>query len=200
VISILTGTVLETRIDSLIVNLGGAGLLVVCSPDTIAGTQVGHTISLYTSLVVREESLTLFGFDTADNRDLFEVVQGVSGFGPKLAFTILATLPGDQLREAISSEDIARLTKTPGVGSKGAARLVLELKDRIGYSANRNVNLVGLWQEQVTQGLTGLGWNAKDVGRALTILNQETLAQESHGQTLSTPELLRRALQILGTS
>ena len=194
-ITILTGTVLETRIDSLVVNLGGAGLHVLCSPDTIATTQVGQTISLYTSLVVREESLTLFGFDTADNRDLFEVVQGVSGFGPKLAFTILATLPGDQLRDAIAREDISRLTKTPGVGTKGAARLVLELKDRIGYTATRNVNLGGVWQEQVTQGLTGLGWNAKDAARALTLLTQET-----QGEQLSIPELLRRALQILGTS
>jgi holliday junction DNA helicase RuvA len=195
VISILTGTVLETRIDSLVVNLGGAGLHVLCSPDTITTTQVGHTISLYTSLVVREESLTLFGFDTADNRDLFEVVQGVSGFGPKLAFTILATLPGDQLREAIANEDIARLTKTPGVGSKGAARLVLELKDRIGYTSNRNGHPIGAWQDQVTLGLTGLGWNSKDAARALTLL-----AQETQGEQLSTSELLRRALQILGTS
>jgi len=195
VIAILTGTVLETRLDSLIVNLGGAGLHVLCSPDTIATTQVGHTISLYTSLVVREESLTLFGFDTADNRDLFEVVQGVSGFGPKLAFTILATLPGDQLREAIANEDIARLTKTPGVGSKGAARLVLELKDRIGYSANRNINPANAWQEQVVQGLTGLGWNVKDAQRALN-----TLSQEAQGEQLSIPELLRRALQILGSA
>ena len=194
-IAILTGTVLETRIDSLVVNLGGAGLQVLCSPDTIAATQVGHTISLYTSLVVREESLTLFGFDTADNRDLFEVVQGVSGFGPKLAFTILATLPGDQLREAIASEDTARLTKTPGVGAKGAARLVLELKDRIGYTANKNVNLGSAWHEQVSQGLIGLGWNAKDAQRAL-----QTLSQETQGEQLSVPELLRRALQILGTS
>ena len=194
-ITILTGTVLETRIDSLVVNLGGAGLQVLCSPDTIASTQVGHTISLYTSLVVREDSLTLFGFDSADNRDLFEVVQGVSGFGPKLAFTILATLPGDQLREAIAHEDTARLTKTPGVGAKGAARLVLELKDRIGYTANRNVTLAGAWQDQVAQGLIGLGWNAKDAQRALSALTQET-----QGEQLSIPELLRRALQILGTS
>jgi Holliday junction DNA helicase RuvA len=195
VITILTGTVLETRIDSLVVNLGGAGLQVLCSPDTIASTQVGHTVSLYTSLVVREDSLTLFGFDTADNRDLFEVVQGVSGFGPKLAFTILATLPGDQLREAISGEDIARLTKTPGVGAKGAARLVLELKDRIGYTSNRNVTMTSGWQDQVAQGLMGLGWNAKDAQRALSTLTQETQEEQ-----LSVPELLRRALQILGTS
>jgi Holliday junction DNA helicase RuvA len=194
-IAILTGAVLETRIDSLVVNLGGAGLQVLCSPDTIATTQVGQTISLYTSLVVREDSLTLFGFDTADNRDLFEVVQGVSGFGPKLAFTILATLPGDKLREAIASEDIARLTKTPGVGAKGAARLVLELKDRIGYTANRSIDLGQAWQDQVAQGLIGLGWNAKDAQRALS-----ALAQEAQGEQRSVPELLRRALQILGTS
>jgi len=194
-IAILTGTVLETRIDSLVVNLGGVGLQVLCAPNTIASTQVGHTVSLFTSLVVREDSLTLFGFDTADNRDLFEVVQGVSGFGPKLAFTILATLPGDQLREAIANEDIPRLTKTPGVGAKGAARLVLELKDRIGYTSNRNISLAQAWQDQVTQGLVGLGWNVKDAQRALTLLAQETQAEQ-----LSVPELLRRALQILGTS
>ena len=187
------GQVLETRLDSLVVSIGGVGLSVMCSPDTIASAQVGKTIALHTSLVVREDSLTLFGFTSAQSRELFELIQSVSGFGPRLAFTIISTMEPEALREAIASEDVGRLTKTPGVGTKGASRLILELKDRIGASKSSGQTTGVAWQAQVEQALIGLGWSAKDAQSAVL-----TVSTNYDATTSSIPELLKFALQELG--
>jgi Holliday junction DNA helicase RuvA len=193
-IASIAGDVLETRIDSLVIALGGVGMQVMCSPQTISMARVGQKISLSTSLVVREDSLTLFGFESAESRELFEIIQGVSGFGPKLAFTVLASMSAEDLRAAIANEDIARLTKTPGVGNKGAQRLVLELKDRIGYAgAPTAAASASGWQEQVTQALVGLGWTNKDANKAVT-----TLASQADVDSDDVAGLLRQALQLLG--
>ena len=194
-ISSLRGPVLEIRLDSLVIGVGGVGMSVMCSPDTISQARLEKEITLFTSLIVREDSLTLFGFANAENREMFEVVQGVSGFGPKLAFTILSSLPADELRNAIGNEDVARLKQTPGVGAKGAQRLVLELKDRIGTptaGVKRSSGKDSGWQIQVEQGLLGLGWSSRDAQRAIT-----AVIEEGGSDTQGTPELLRRALQIL---
>jgi Holliday junction DNA helicase RuvA len=129
---------------------------------------------------------------------MFEIVQGVSGFGPKLAFTIISSLPADELRTAIGNEDVARLKQTPGVGAKGAQRLVLELKDRIGTPSSgikRTGSTGSQWQIQVEQGLLGLGWTPRDAQRAIS-----AVIEEGATDTQETPELLRRALQILAGS
>ena len=194
-ISSLRGPVLEIRLDSLVIGVGGVGMTVMCSPDTISQARIDQEITLFTSLIVREDSLTLFGFANSENREMFEVVQGVSGFGPKLAFTILSSLPADELRTAIGNEDVARLKQTPGVGAKGAQRLVLELKDRIGApssGAKRSSSKEAQWQIQVEQGLLGLGWSPRDAQRAITAVIEEGVTDSQ-----ATPELLRRALQIL---
>jgi Holliday junction DNA helicase RuvA len=194
-ISSLRGPVLEIRLDSLVVAVGGVGMTVMCSPDTISQARIDQEITLFTSLIVREDSLTLFGFANSENREMFEVVQGVSGFGPKLAFTILSSLPAEELRTAIGNEDVARLKQTPGVGAKGAQRLVLELKDRIGTPSNgakRSASKDAQWQIQVEQGLLGLGWSPRDAQRAISAVLEEGVTD-----TQATPELLRRALQIL---
>lgn len=194
-ISSLRGPVLEIRLDSLVIGVGGVGMTVMCSPDTISQARTDQEITLFTSLIVREDSLTLFGFANSENREMFEVVQGVSGFGPKLAFTILSSLPADELRTAIGNEDVARLKQTPGVGAKGAQRLVLELKDRIGTpssGAKHNSSKGAQWQIQVEQGLLGLGWSPRDAQRAITAVIEEGVTDSQ-----ATPELLRRALQIL---
>ena len=194
-ISSLRGPVLEIRLDSLVIGVGGVGMTVMCSPDTISQARVDQEITLFTSLIVREDSLTLFGFANSENREMFEVVQGVSGFGPKLAFTILSSLPADELRTAIGNEDVARLKQTPGVGAKGAQRLVLELKDRIGTPTSgvkRSASKEAQWQIQVEQGLLGLGWSPRDAQRAISAVIEEGVTD-----TQATPELLRRALQIL---
>jgi Holliday junction DNA helicase RuvA len=194
-ISSLRGPVLEIRLDSLVIGVGGVGMTVMCSPDTISQARIDQEITLFTSLIVREDSLTLFGFANSENREMFEVVQGVSGFGPKLAFTILSSLPADELRTAIGNEDVARLKQTPGVGAKGAQRLVLELKDRIGTptsGAKRSASKEAQWQIQVEQGLLGLGWSPRDAQRAISAVIEEGVTDSQ-----ATPELLRRALQIL---
>lgn len=197
-ISTITGKVLETKIDGLVVNVGGLGFFILCAPDLIAKAKLGSEITICTSLVVREDSLTLFGFETAQSRELFELVQSVSGFGPKLAFTILAAMAPEDFREAIASEDVNRLKQTPGVGAKGAQRLVLELKDRVntftGSTHNKSTS-VG-WKVQVEQGLIGLGWTAKDASRAISAVSEE-VNQSSEQADLDVSHLLKRALQIL---
>jgi len=177
----------------LVFSVGGVGLSILCSPDTIANAQSGHTIALHTSLVVREDSLTLFGFTSTDSRDLFELIQSVSGFGPRLAFTILSSMSAHELRNAIAREDTARLTKTPGVGAKGASRLILELKDRVGESAPGQVGDLGDWQAQVQQALIGLGWSNKDASLAI---NKVSASIDHTG--LTAAELLKLALVELG--
>lgn len=188
-IASISGKVLETRIDGLVVSIGGVGMLVMCAPQTVAVARVGQDISLSTSLIVREDSLTLYGFESAESRELFDIIQNVSGFGAKLAFTIVSTLTPDELRSAIGNEDVVRLTKTPGVGAKGAQRLILELKDRIGYVSSAG-EIDSSTVRQVQQALVGLGYSAKDASRATQNLEQ--------GSDVAT--LLKNALQILGNS
>jgi Holliday junction DNA helicase RuvA len=192
-IASVSGEVLDARLDCLVISVGGVGLAVMCSPDTIASARIGEKVSLQTSLIVREDSLTLFGFTSADSRELFELIQSVSGFGPRLAFTILSSMSADELRNAISQEDVVRLTKTPGVGSKGASRLILELKDRVGQTKTQGSDGYADWQGQVEQALTGLGWSAKDAHAAVI---QVVANYEGHNN--SVPELLKLALQELG--
>ena len=195
-IASINGKVLETRVDGLVINLGGLGMFVLCAPDLIAKAKVGEEIFVHTALIVREDSLTLFGFETVASRELFDLVQSVSGFGPKLAFTILAAMSPDDFKQAIANEDLVRLKQTPGVGAKGAQRLILELKDRIGVVATSGSSNTGSWQQQVEQGLVGLGWSPKEAAKAV-----QSVADESDSESLVNPEvgkLLKRALQILG--
>lgn len=195
-IASINGKVLETRVDGLVINLGGLGMFVLCAPDLIAKAKIGEEISVQTALIVREDSLTLFGFETVASRELFDLVQSVSGFGPKLAFTILAAMSPDDFKQAIANEDLVRLKQTPGVGAKGAQRLILELKDRVGVVATSGLSKSGSWQQQVEQGLIGLGWSPKEAAKAV-----QSVADESDSQSLDNPEvakLLKRALQILG--
>lgn len=194
-IASIHGKVLETRIDGLVINLGGLGMFVLCSPNVIAKAKVGEEIFVHTSLVVREDSLTLFGFESQLSRELFELVQSVSGFGPKLAFTILAAMTADDFRQAVANEDVARLKQTPGVGAKGAQRLVLELKDRVGVVTDSDVRgfKASIWQTQVEQGLIGLGWSAKEAAKAVSAVAEEGVSNDD------VAVLLKRALQILAS-
>lgn len=190
-IASVNGKVLETRIDGLVISIGGVGMLVMCAPQTVAQARVGEEILLATSLIVREDSLTLYGFESAESRELFDVIQSVSGFGAKLAFTIVSTFTPEELRNAIGREDVVRLTKTPGVGAKGAQRLILELKDRIGYVGGVDSTSSNAIQ-QVQQALMGLGYTAKDASRATQELDFTT--------TEDVASLLKSALQVLGNS
>ena len=134
-IASVRGRVTAVAPDSAVIEVGGVGLSVQCAPGTLAGLKAGAEARLATSLVVREDSLTLYGFADDDEKQLFELLQTASGVGPRLAQAVLAVHQPDAVRRAVAGGDIAALTRVPGIGKKGAERLVLELRDRIGMVA-----------------------------------------------------------------
>lgn len=197
-IALLTGTVAQLGPTSAVLDVGGFGVLVQCNPATSAGLRIGDPATLSTSLVVREDSLTLYGFGSVDEREFFELLLTATGVGPKLAQAALAVLSPDDLRRAITGEDLVRLMKVPGVGRKGAQRMVLELKDKIHIVAPASPTAPStasgpLWREQVAQGLEGLGWSARDADAACT--DVEHLVDED--SQVSVAVLMRAALQTL---
>ena len=197
-IAFVRGEVAAVTLTSAVLEVGGVGLELVCTPGTLATLRAGHTATLPTSMVVREDSLTLFGFLDEDEKSTFELVQTASGVGPKLAQAMLAVLTPDDLRAAVAGDDVKTLTRVPGIGQKGAQRIILELKDRLGApsgAARRGVVAPAAepWREQVRQGLVGLGWSARDAGRAI-----ETVAvDEDPGPSPDVGALLRAALRSL---
>jgi Holliday junction DNA helicase RuvA len=200
VIASLRGTVLQVGPTSAVVEVGGLGVLALCSPGTVAGLRVGQPATLATSLVVRDDSLTLYGFASVDERELFELLLTATGVGPKLAQAALAVLPPDQLRSAIASENLVQLCKVPGIGRKGAQRMVIELKDKIGavglgLSAEPHTSPTGqpAWRDQVARGLVGLGWSERDADAACSEV--EPMVAEDPDVTVAV--LMRAALQSL---
>ena len=131
-IAFVKGNVAGVTLTSAVVEVGGVGLELNCTPNTLATLRVGAPATLPTSMVVREDSLTLFGFLDDDEKTVFELLQTASGVGPKLAQAMLAVHSPDELRRAVGAEDVKALTMVPGIGQKGAQRIILELKDRIG--------------------------------------------------------------------
>jgi holliday junction DNA helicase RuvA len=173
-IAFVKGRVEALTLTSAVIEVGGVGMQVWCTPGTLAALRVGEETSLPTSLVVREESLTLYGFASIDERDVFELLQTASGVGPKLAQAMLAVHDPDALRRAVSTEDLATLTAVPGIGRKGAQRIVLELKDRLGPpaaettpTASGGQQPAAPWRDQVHTALVGLGWSARDSDAAI---------------------------------
>jgi Holliday junction DNA helicase RuvA len=197
-ISSLTGDVTWVGVDRLIVDVGGVGLSLSCTPQTALSAKIGFRQQFATVLVVREDSLTLYGFDSTDARDTFEAVQTVSGIGPRIALALLATLTPDELRRAVHNRDHAQLTKVPGVGAKSAQRMVLELSGRLGPPSNTDVAApIGSdWREGVCAGLESLGWSRKDAERAVSAIAE----RQDVDLTPATPDigaLLKAALQEL---
>lgn len=195
-IASVSGLVASVSTDSAVVEVGGVGLAVHCTPGTLAGLRVGAETRLATSLVVREDSLTLYGFADDDERHLFELLQTASGVGPRLAQAVLAVLNPDAVRKAISNGDTGALTRVPGIGKKGAERLVLELRDRIGpvpLGAPEQAAGVGNWPAQVHEALVGLGWTAAAAEQAV-----HAVAETLDGPTPPVPVLLRQAIRYLG--
>jgi Holliday junction DNA helicase RuvA len=197
VIAFVRGPVAAIGVDSCVIEVGGVGLQLYCHPGTLAGLRPGQESKLATSMVVREDSLTLYGFADDDEKSLFELLQTASGVGPRLAQAALAVLSPDQLRQAVAREDLAMLMKVPGVGKKVAQRLVLELKDKIGAPSKmvtgRPLQATEAWREQVHAGLVGLGWSARDAEDAVIAVSP--LAADSAEP--SVPDLLRAALRAL---
>jgi Holliday junction DNA helicase RuvA len=195
VIAFVRGEVAAVTLTSAVVEVGGVGLEVMCTPNTLATLRTGQTALLPTSMVVREDSLTLFGFADEDEKQVFELVQTASGVGPKLAQAMLAVLTPDAIRRAVAGDDVRTLTSVPGIGQKGAQRIILELKDRIGVSVAASGGgapmLVEPWRDQVQQGLVGLGWSAKDADKAVEAVSEQA------GEQPDVAALLRAALRTL---
>lgn len=177
----LNGMVAGVGPDGAVIDVGGVGLRVQCTPDTLASLKPGEPARVATSLVVREDSLTLFGFGTDDERNVFELLQTASGIGPRLALAMLAVHSPDALRRALAAEDLNALTMVPGIGRKGAQRIVLELKDRLGAPGDASGNGAvparkgeQSWRDQVQSGLTNLGWSARDAEAAIAAVEAES--------------------------
>lgn len=198
-ISFVSGRVAAAGPDGAVVDVGGVGLAVQCTPATLAGLRVGEQALVPTSLVVREDSLTLYGFADEDERTVFEMLQTASGVGPRVALAMLATHTPDTLRRAVATEDFAVLTQVPGIGPKGARKIVLELKDRLGAPVGAPVPTVPqsrkpAWREQVHAGLVNLGWPARDADAAV----EAVAADLGDGEVPAVATLLKAALKKLG--
>ena len=208
-ISSVRGQVLSISLDRVVIEVGGVGLAVRTTPATLAGLRRGEEARLATTLVVREDSLTLFGFASDEAKELFELVQSVSGVGPKIALALLAVLDPEQLRRALSSGDTVTLTRAPGIGKKGAERLVLELRDKVGSvgsvgsvaavagSGTGAGGPAGLaWRAQISEALVGLGFTAKQADDATAAVAAD--AEDPAVADGDVGVLLRRALGLLG--
>jgi len=197
------GTVAGVAPDGAVIDVGGVGMRVLCTPGTLATLRPGEPAQVATSLVVREDSLTLYGFASDDERNVFELLQTASGVGPRLALAMLAVHAPDALRRAVSTEDLGALTMVPGIGKKGAQRIVLEMKDRLGPPGDgvdgppRVVQRASSWRDQVQSGLVNLGWPARDADQAIAALEDEGVIGASDGDAVDVATVLRAALRKL---
>ncbi|HTY72782.1 MAG TPA: Holliday junction branch migration protein RuvA [Actinomycetes bacterium] len=195
-IAYVSGRVGALAPEQAVIEVGGVGLAVQCTPGTLARLRVGQAAQLATSLVVREDSLTLYGFADDDERCVFELLQTATGVGPRLAQAALAVLTPDELRRAVAAEDLATLVSVPGIGRKGAQRIVLELKDRLGAPVGPGSAAVPAprsadWRGQVHAGLIGLGWSTREADEAVAAVADDA------GETPDVAGLLRAALRTL---
>jgi Holliday junction DNA helicase RuvA len=207
VITFVRGHVAAIRPTEAVVDVGGIGLALHCTPATTSTLRLGDQVQLAASLVVREDSLSLYGFADDDERNVFELLQSASGVGPRLAQAMLSIHSPDELRRAVAMEDIAALCKVPGIGRKGAQRIVIELKDKLGAMTTtpvqpsvrtRNsgsVNGSSKWRSQVHEALLGLGWSAREADRAVDVV-ATTADPDAEADTAA---MLKAALRTLAT-
>ncbi|EMF00829.1 Holliday junction branch migration protein RuvA [Streptomyces mobaraensis NBRC 13819 = DSM 40847] len=198
-IAFVSGPVAALAPDTAVVEVGGVGMAVQCTPTTLATLRVGESARLATSLVVREDSLTLYGFADDDERQTFELLQTASGVGPRLAQAMLAVHSPDALRRAFAAGDEKALTAVPGIGKKGAQKLLLELKDRLGEPvgsapAAAVSSAPAGWREQLHAALVGLGYAPRDAEEAVEAVAPQAAAA---GGAPQVGQLLRAALQTL---
>jgi holliday junction DNA helicase RuvA len=203
-ISFVAGTVAAIAPDSVVVQVGGFGVQVYCAPATIARVRVGEQAKLATSLVVREESLTLYGFADDDERTVFELLQTASGVGPRLAQAMLGVHPPAALRRAVASDDFAALALVPGIGRKTAQRIVLELKDKLAAATLADDIVVlpsggsASWRESVHGALLALGYSTREADDAVLAIAPDADAALADGKSADVSALLRLALRTLG--
>lgn len=198
-IASLTGRVARIDLDSLVLEVGGIGYLVRTTPQALSATRHGSELTLHTELVVREDSLTLYGFPHAEEAETFRTVQSVSGIGPRTALAVLAVLDPEALRRAVAEQDAKAITRTPGIGPKVASRMLLELGGKlpapsgtIGAESSPSTAGPAGPDADVVDALVGLGWAEKAAVGAVES------ARAGDGAELGAAELLRRALRDLG--
>ncbi|GHI09103.1 ATP-dependent DNA helicase RuvA [Streptomyces cellostaticus] len=197
-IAFVSGPVAALAPDAAVVEVGGVGMAVQCTPNTLSTLRVGQSAKLHTSLVVREDSLTLYGFADDDERQVFVLLQTASGVGPRLAQAMLAVHTPDALRRAVATGDEKALTAVPGIGKKGAQKLLLELKDRLGAPTGA-APAVGApvtqgWRDQLHAALIGLGYATREADEAVAAVVPQA---EAAGGTPQVGQLLKAALQTL---
>lgn len=198
-IASLTGRVARIDLDSLVLEVAGIGYLVRTTPEALSATRHGAELTLHTELVVREESMTLYGFPHPEEAETFRIVQSVSGIGPRTALAVLAVLEPEELRRAVAEQNVKALTRTPGVGPKVASRMLLELGGKLpaptaaasGAAAAATSTPQGP-DADVVDALVGLGWAEKAATGAVES------ARAAGGEQLGSAELLRLALRGLG--
>src|SRR5690625_330899 len=196
-IASLRGTVRQVGLDACVIEVGGLGYRVHTTPGTLATLRTGSEEELATTMVVREDAMTLYGFGTEEERDVFELLQTVNGIGPRLALAMLAVHTPDGLRSAVAAEDVKALRKVPGIGEKGARRIIVDLGDRLGppaatpETAGAPTGSLDSGQQDVIAALTGLGWPVKTAEKAV----QQVFSEQPD---LDTATALRAALQHLG--
>ena len=197
----LRGTCVAHQGETLVVEVGGVGLKVTCTPSAMAAARVGNACRLATALIVREDGWSLYGFADADERGLFDQLQTVTGVGPRMALTTVGSLGTIELVRAITTADIRRLTAVPGVGKKTAERMVLELREKVGPTPpaaetgtppSLREDVLGGWQRQVLDGLVGLGWQNRDAQEA--VAGVATEVAQGTIDTADVAALLRLAL------
>ncbi|WP_412100629.1 Holliday junction branch migration protein RuvA [Corynebacterium aurimucosum] len=198
-IASLRGTVLDIQLDHAVLECAGVGYKVLATPAMLGTLQRGEEARVMTTLVVKEDSMTLYGFTSQDDRDMFHVLQTVSGLGPKLALAALSVMSAGDLAQAIAGEEAARLQKIPGVGKRVAQRLILELKDKVkAFAPTEGADLsaavpaaAGPVVEDVVEALIGLGFTDK-MARPVV---ESVVAEQPDAVT---PVVLRAALSQLG--
>ncbi|MGW6512673.1 Holliday junction branch migration protein RuvA [Streptomyces niveus] len=203
-IAFVSGPVAALAPTSAVIEVGGVGMLVQCTPATLAGLRIGQEAKIATSLVVREDSLTLYGFADDDERQTFELLQTASGVGPRLAQAMIAVHSPDTLRVAVATGDEKTLTAVPGIGKKGAQKLLLELKDRLGKPVGSHIGRQGIgtplsvsWNDQLHAALIGLGYATREADEAVALVTPQAEEAIKAGEAPAVPRLLRAALQSL---
>jgi holliday junction DNA helicase RuvA len=193
-IASVRGEVVDIALDHTVIECAGVGYKVMATPSTLAGLRRGTEARLIIAMIVREDSMTLYGFADADARNLFSTLLSVSGVGPKIALATLAVYDANALRQALADGDVTALTRVPGIGKRGAERIVLELRDKIGpVTGSGTVTAINghAVRSPVVEALVGLGFALKQAEEA----TDKVLAAE---EDASTSSALRAALNLLG--
>lgn len=191
-IALLKGPVVDKRIDRATILCGGLGLEFFATPNTLSTLNQGQDAEIYTCLVVREDALTLYGFDDFQQRETFQILIQVKGIGPKLALATLAVLSPSDLANAVANRDLTTLQRIPGVGKKSAERMSLEIGDKLGIvptSVTTAATGGGFNATTVVEALTNLGWNQAQATEAVNAIEANDAATA-----------LREALQYLGSN